>query len=203
MTQDSENRSEMDWDQRFRDDTTPWERGSLHPAFRAWLEAGVIHPDRSLYIPGCGRSPEVADAARAGVSVTASDLSPTAMDWQKAQLDAASLSATLVCDDGLTWRPDVPFDVIYEQTFLCAIHPDRRVEYERMVHEALKPQGRLLVLFMQKAELGGPPYGCSPTAMRQLFPADRWVWPGEENFTPHPHPNLKGKPELAGILRRI
>lgn len=96
--------------------------------------------------------------------------------WRK----DADLAANLVRADALTWRPGAPADLIYEQTFLCAIHPRARAAYEEAVHAWLKPGGRLLALFMQKAELGGPPYSCALDAMRTLFPDDRWIWPDDE-----------------------
>ena len=77
-----------------------------------------------------------------------------------------------------------------------------RETYEAALIRWLKPGGRLLALFMQKAERGGPPYGCSLEAMRALFPDTRWIWPADESFVPCPHPSLNGKPELAGILTR-
>ena len=112
------------------------------------------------------------------------------------------MSLQLPRDDGLAWRPPVPFDLLWEQTFLCAIHPHDRARYEQTAHAVLKPGARLIALFMQKDEPGGPPYGCSLEAMRALFPAERWIWPGDEAFTPFPHPSLNGKPELGGILVR-
>lgn len=93
-------------------------------------------------------------------------------------------------------------DLVYEQTFLCAIPPRLREDYERTVHAWLKPGGRLLALFMQKDKRGGPPYGCALDAMHALFPPERWAWPADDDFTAWPHPSLNGKPELGGMLER-
>lgn len=51
--------------------------------------------------------------------------------------------------DVLTYQPDKPFDAIYEQTCLCALHPDHWVDYARQFRQWLKPQGSLWALFMQ------------------------------------------------------
>ena len=192
----------MDWEQKFKEDYAPWERGSLHPAVSDWGAQGVFKAGLQILVPGCGRSPEVAHFARLGLNVTALDLSATAIAWQREQLAKQGLSATLVEGDGLQWQGSGSLDLFYEQTFLCAISPKLRQTYEKRAHDWLKPDGRLLALFMQKDELGGPPYGCSLDAMQSLFTADRWAWPGDENFTPYPHPSLNGKPELGGILVR-
>ena len=200
-------RKALDWDNRFRNDETPWERSGLHPAAARWLEDGVLAPQARVIIPGCGRSPEVEALARAGLHVIAGDLSDTALAWQADRLTAAGLAVELVRGDMLegengAWMPDAPVDLVYEQTFLCAIPPRLRETYEAALIRWLKPGGRLLALFMQKAERGGPPYGCSLEAMRALFPDTRWIWPADESFVPCPHPSLNGKPELAGILTR-
>lgn len=200
MTTD-ETRIALDWEQRFADDTTPWERPGLHPAFVDWQVSGAFDGLGTVIVPGCGRAPEVAAFADSGVATTAADLSTTAINWQRKRLEECELTATLFEGDVLAWRPDAPVDAVYEQTFLCAIPPRLRTEYEAAVHDWLRPGGRLFALFMQKDERGGPPYGCDIEAMRTLFPADRWDWPAEAPVR-YPHPSLNGKPELAVVLTR-
>ncbi|WP_417495887.1 methyltransferase domain-containing protein [Maricaulis sp.] len=197
-----EERSAFDWETRFAADDTPWERAGLHPAMLAWVEAGELQPGARVIIPGCGRSPELGFLAAHGLDVTGADLSPTAIDFQRRQLDKAGHDATLLEGDVLAHRPDTPYDRVYEQTFLCAIPPRLRVDYERALCDWLKPGGHLLALFMQKDVAGGPPYGCALPAMHQLFPEERWIWPDDDAFIAWPHPSLKGKPELAGVLVR-
>ena len=200
MTKTSE-RTPMDWDQRFRDETTPWERRGLHPAFVDWRDNGAFDDIERVIVPGCGRAHELQAFAALGKAAIGADLSATALAWQKAHLEKAGLSAELIEADILLWRPDAPLDAVYEQTFLCAIPPRLREEYEQAVHAWLKPGGKLFALFMQKEEPGGPPYGCAIPAMQDLFPEDRWIWPDGEPV-PYPHPTLSGKPELATILTR-
>ncbi|MGJ3231554.1 MAG: methyltransferase domain-containing protein [Oceanicaulis sp.] len=195
-------RTPFDWEARFKASDAPWERAGLHPAVEHFRKAGVLTAGQSIYVPGCGRSPEPVAFARFGLRVTASDVAPTAVRRQKDQITAAGLNAAVVEADGLDWRPPVPFDLLWEQTFLCAIHPHDRGRYERMAFDVLKPGARLVALFMQKDAPGGPPYGCALDAMRNLFPEDRWTWPADAAFTPFPHPSLDGKPELGGVLVR-
>lgn len=191
----------MDWDARFRADDAPWERKGLHPAFAHWQSLGLLQARKSIYVPGCGRGEEPLALAKAGLHVTAIDLSPTAIDWQKARFAEAGLSAYLEAGDALAFRPDTPFDLYWEQTFLCAIPPKMRETYEAAAHAQLRPGGVLLALFMQKEEMGGPPYGCALPAMRALFPDTRWQWPDDEP-TAFPHPGLNGKAELGVALAR-
>ncbi|MHA6288716.1 methyltransferase domain-containing protein [Maricaulis sp. CAU 1757] len=198
----NEERTALDWEARFRAGDAPWERPGLHPALRQWRETGRLKPGARIIVPGCGRAPEVEAYARLGLKVTGADLSTTALAWQAERLAAAGLEAELVEGDVLAYRPGAPFDLVHEQTFLCAIPPRLRADYEAAVHAWLKPGGALLALFMQKEERGGPPYGCAPEAMRDLFPEARWRWPEEGELVAYPHPSLGGKPELGGVLLR-
>ncbi|GGD05168.1 thiopurine S-methyltransferase [Aquisalinus flavus] len=197
----SEDRQSVDWDARFRADDAPWERGELHPAFTLWLDAGLIAAGKSVYVPGCGRSLEPLAFASLGLTVSAVDYASSAIVWQWQQFKAAGLTGTLVTGDALAFRPDRPVDLYYEQTFLCAIHPSKREEYEAAAYAQIAPGGHLLALFMQKQERGGPPYGCDMADMRALFSGERWAWPDAEPQA-FPHPSLGGKAELAVALRR-
>ncbi|WP_297737699.1 methyltransferase domain-containing protein [uncultured Maricaulis sp.] len=204
----TEDRSAFDWEARFQNDDTPWERPGLHPAAEAWLARGVLARGQSVVIPGCGRCAEVAAFARAGLKVTAADLSDTAIAWQKAKIRDEQLSCEyfegdILRSDDQRWCPDVPVDRVYDQTFLCAIHPRLREQYAyALANLWLKSGGQLLALFMQKDERGGPPFGCSLDAMRDLFSDTDWIWPDPNEFQAWPHPNLNGKPELAAVLTR-
>lgn len=192
----------MDWETRFQTDDTPWERNGLHPVLDHWADLGLLADRSSIMIPGCGRAREPLELARAGVEVTIADLSSMALAWQGEAFEVEGLAVKSVEGDALSYQPDLPFDLIWEQTFLCAISPKLRERYERVVFDWLKPGGALLALFMQKDEMGGPPYGCSIKAMRDLFPSTRWDWPEEDVFTPFPHPSLNAKPEIAVALKR-
>jgi hypothetical protein len=201
-TPPSEDRSGFDWEARFQADDAPWERQGLHPALIDWLDSGVLKPGQTVLTPGCGRSQEPAFLAQHGLSVIATDIAPSAIAWQKARFDSAGVTAQALETDALAWRPETPVDVLYEQTFLCAIHPQKREEYEAMAHASLKPGGLFLALFMQKSERGGPPYGCGLDAMRALFTEDRWRWP-ETDPRPYPHGGLNDKAELGMVLTRL
>ncbi len=192
----------VDWEQRFREDAAPWERGSLHPAAGMWIGDGSALKNASILVPGCGRGPEPLAFAKAGLEVTALDMAPSAIAFQRRVLAEHGLSAVLVEGDALAWRPDAPADLIYEQTFLCAISPKLRPAYEEAVHAWLKPGGRLLALFMQKDEWGGPPYACPLASMRSLFSPARWRWPEAEPVR-FDHPSQPALHELAFELTRL
>lgn len=193
----------MNWEARFKADDAPWERQGLHPSLSYWADQDLLGSGQCVYVPGCGRSVEPLALAKLGLDVTVSDIAPSAIGYQNREAKAQQVAINAIETDSLAWRPDTPFDLIYEQTFLCAIAPKLRPDYERMAYESLKPGGVLLALFMQKQELGGPPYGCSLQQMGDLFVKERWTWPEQSEFEGFPHPRLGDKAELAVPIVRV
>ncbi|MDX8406848.1 MAG: methyltransferase domain-containing protein [Mariprofundaceae bacterium] len=187
-----------DWEQRYQKGETGWDRGASSPAIEHWLSAVLQAPARIL-IPGCGRGHEVLALAAQGFDVTAIDIAPSAVTHLKQQLAQAQLQAEVILGDLFNYAPETPFDVVYEQTCLCAIRPEQRAAYEKQLYGWLKPGGRLLALFMQTGAEGGPPFHCDVQDMRELFPASRWQWPQAE-AQKVPHHN--GRFELGYTLMR-
>jgi SAM-dependent methyltransferase len=193
------------WQSKFEAGTTPWDRGAAGPQLAQWIADATLAPCRIL-VPGCGSGYEVAELAARGFEVVGLDYTPAAVERTRARLAAGAGRAQVVQADALAWKAPQPFDAVYEQTCLCAIHPDHWVDYARQVHGWLRPGGRLCALFMQAPRDGarqglieGPPYHCDVNAMRALFPSDRWAWPKP----PYPrveHPSLIA--ELAVVLTR-
>lgn len=192
------------WQQRFESGQTPWDRGGSHPQLRAWLEQGLLAPGQSILVPGCGRGHELLALAEAGIATTGLDYAPAAVALARERLGARP--GRVLQADVLDWQPEAPLDRIYEQTCLCALHPDHWQRYAAQLHRWLQPGGLLLALFMQARRDGagqgfveGPPYHGDINAMRALFPATRWDWPAP------PYPAIaheRGWFELAVVLTR-
>jgi SAM-dependent methyltransferase len=189
------------WQQMFERDTTPWDRGDAGPQLREWLARGVLRRCRVL-VPGCGSGHDVLLLAQAGFDVTALDYTPAAVDRVRNKL--AGLRATVEQADVRAWNAPERFDAIYEQTCLCALHPDDWVAYAQRLRAWLRPGGQLFALFMQarkpESESGwvqGPPYHCDIHAMRALFPASDWDWPAPP-YARVDHPS--GAHELGVVL---
>ena len=194
------------WQARFENGQTPWDRGGAHPQLLAWLEQGLIAAGKTIAIPGCGRGHELLALGKAGIAAIGLDYAPAAVALAREQL--GNLPGSVEQADVLVWQPAAPLDNVYEQTCLCALHPDHWRRYAEQLHGWLKPGGRLLALFMQarrdSAATGaveGPPYHGDINAMRALFPADRWVWPAPP-YALVPH-GQQGWAELAVVLARI
>jgi len=194
------------WQQRFEKNETGWDRGSPSPQLLVWLDTGALQPCR-IAVPGCGSGWEVVELAKRGFEVTGIDYTAAAVEKTQALLAAQGLNAEVIQADVLSYQNDIKFDAIYEQTCLCAIHPEHWIEYSLQLGQWLKPGGSLWVMFMQMLRLGaseegviyGPPYHCDINAMRALFSEKSWVWP-KPPYAKVSHPNLSH--ELALRLNR-
>ncbi|MBV9736027.1 MAG: methyltransferase domain-containing protein [Acidisphaera sp.] len=188
--------SALDWESRYQEGRTGWERPAANPAFLAWRTSGALSPCRIL-VPGAGRSAEPEALAEAGFSVVVVDAAESAVAAQRTRL--AAHAAEIVRADLLAWEPERPFDAIYDQTCLCALPPAVLPAYAERLHRWLRPGGTLFVLFMQTGRDDGPPFHCDLDAMRRLFPAPLWQWPDALPETvPHPF----GFAEQPAALRR-
>lgn len=196
------------WQQRFVSGQTPWDRGGAHPQLTQWLEQGLIPAGLNVLVPGCGRGHELLLMANAGIQVLGLDYAPAAVELARAQVAAAQVSRLAKVDqaDVLLWQPSELLDAVYEQTCLCALHPDHWRRYADQLHAWIKPGGRLFALLMQarrdsasQGTVEGPPYHCDIQAVRALFPAERWSWPAPP-YSAHAH--AQGWTELAVVLER-
>ena len=190
----------VDWEDRYREGTTRWERPALHPTFIDWKESGVLAPCRIL-VPGAGRSTEPLALAEAGFTVTVVDAAPTAVATQRARLERVHMKAQVELADLFAWQPPAPFDAVYDQACLCALPPKLWPDYVARLHDWLRPGGRLFILFMQTGKDGGPPFHCGVAAMHTLFDAARWDWPSALPAMV-PHPTGVGEEQPAVLPRR-
>lgn len=187
----------IDWEGRYRDGATGWERPGPNPAFQAWLEAGELAPCHIL-VPGAGRSVEPLVLAEAGFTVTVVDAAPSAVAAQRARLERVHVSARVERADLFQWQPTARLDAVYDQTCLCALPPATWPDYVTRLRTWLRPGGRLFILFMQTGTEGGPPFHCDMTEMRRLFPATQWDW--AEPLPPR-QDLASGRAEQPAVLR--
>ena len=194
------------WQDRFDNKETGWDRGGPSPQLLAWLDSGELQSCR-IAVPGCGSGWEVAELARRGFEVVGIDYTAAAVERTRSLVDAQGVQADVVQADVLSYQPAMKFDAIYEQTCLCALHPDHWLSYSQQLQQWLKPEAALWVMFMQmirpaasaEGVIQGPPYHCDINAMRVLFSEQDWVWP-KPPYVKVAHPSFSH--ELALRLRR-
>lgn len=154
------------WSARYETHETPWTLDRVPSALDTFLRRTASRGE--VLIPGCGSDEKVIRAFdAAGFAVTAIDFSPVAIEHAKT---ASSLNARVIVADFFQHDfGDVRFDLIYERTFLCALHPSRRSEYAARVVDLLVPGGLLAGIFFYGEESDPPPYPLTDQQAESIF----------------------------------
>jgi SAM-dependent methyltransferase len=157
------------WNERYSSGETPWVVHHIPAALEAFLRKAK---PGTVLIPGCGNNYEIVRAFdAAGFVVTAIDFSPVAVEQAKAELGWLG-ERLFVADFFQHDFRTTCFDLVYERTFLCALHPSRWNEYGKRVANILRPTGLLAGIFYYGEEPDPPPYPLSVERMVEIFGKD-------------------------------
>ena len=189
----------MDWNRRYEEGDTPWDKGAAHPVLSAMLTHGAL--TGRVLVPGCGTGHDVRELARRGLTVVGLDLAPLALERAKAHAPVGSETYELGDLFHLPSSLRESFDGVFEHTCFCAIDPARRAAYVSAVAAALRPSGRLLAVFFVDPDHGGegPPFGCTTAELDGLF-AGRFRLLEEHREIPT-YPEREGR-ELLRLYER-
>jgi methyl halide transferase len=148
-----------------------WDLGQPAPAFVSLLTGDSPLPPGKLIVLGCGTGNDIVAFASRGFDVVGVDFAPSAIRGAEERLAQATLTAELLQRDifDLSREYSSHFDYVVEHTCFCAIHPDRRPEYVRLVQTLLKPTGMFIAVFFALPLGGGPPFGTTESEIRSLF----------------------------------
>lgn len=155
------------WEERYTAGDTPWDIGSASTPITTYLD-GLQDRGARILIPGAGRGHEAEYAHRAGFrNVFAMDLTDEALRDLRERCPSFPVDHVLVGD---VFTHHGSYDIIIEQTLLCALDPSHRERYVDTMHRLLKPGGVLVgVLFDQVPNAEGPPFAASLAEYQQLF----------------------------------
>jgi len=161
-----------DWESMYRGGEDRWDLGGASPPLVAVLGRGEVSPPGRALVPGCGRGHDVRLLAERGFDAVGVDFAPKAVAEGRRLIRAVGSKGARIERRDLfrlpaSWRGS--FDLVFEQTSFCAIHPDRREDWIRSVHGALRPGGLLLGLFMTFRYEEGPPFGTTREEIRHRF----------------------------------
>lgn len=153
------------WEALYASKQDGWELGEPAPALAAWLDTGKsFAPGARVVVPGAGRGHDARLLARRGYAVTGVDFAEAAVMEARALAEREGVTVAFEQRDVFTLASDYAgfFDAAWEYTCFCAIDPDRRIEYARVLHATLKPGGTLLACFYPLKEgTDGPPFPVS------------------------------------------
>ncbi len=159
------------WEERYQQSDTPWEKGCAHPGLAEFLRRAPVRG--RVFVPGCGLGHDVRALAATADEVVGLDVSPSAIRAAKAQ--PAVGGERYVAGDlfALPKKMENAFDWVFEHTCFCAIPPARRADYVEAVAATLQPGGKLLAIFFLNPDMApdesGPPFGTTKAELDALF----------------------------------
>ncbi|MDD5248635.1 MAG: methyltransferase domain-containing protein [Rhodocyclaceae bacterium] len=159
------------WDHRFDKGVTPWDAGGVPAALQAFAARhGSRDPagqPRRVLVPGCGSAHDAAFLDRLGWAVTALDFSAGAVD--SARRNLGDWNGTLVQADFFAHRPELPYALVYERAFLCALPRKLWPDYGERMAQLLDAGGCLAGFYLFGDELKGPPFPIVRQALEELL----------------------------------
>lgn len=155
------------WNERWEQRETGWDIGYSSPPIEDYM-VQFENKNAKILIPGCGNAHEAEFLLENGFTdITILDIAPNAVAILKKKFEN-NPEIKVVCDD-FFYHHD-RYHLIIEQTFFCALNPERRTEYVKKTAELLSPKGKIMgVLFDRFFERQGPPFGGTIEEYRGLF----------------------------------
>ncbi len=144
------------WSSRYDNQQTGWDVGAITTPLKTYFDQ-LKSKDLRILIPGAGNAYEAEYLFQNGfTNVTIVDISELPLAHFKKRVPAFPENR-LICSD--FFEHPGQYDMVVEQTFFCALHPDLRPKYAQKMAELIVPGGKLVgVLFNTNFE-GGPPFG--------------------------------------------
>ncbi|KAJ2804724.1 hypothetical protein H4R20_002391 [Coemansia guatemalensis] len=156
------------WHKCWNTNVTMWDKGDISPALRELIEEKHWQlPDGQGIVPGCGRGYDAMFLAKPTLHMVGADLSPIAVSTATKLRDEKGIPSKLVEFKTMDFfKFDVPqdkFQVAYDYTFFCALHPSMRASWGARYAEILSPGAHLIALMypLAKSEEDrerGPPF---------------------------------------------
>jgi|TARA_B110000263_G_scaffold17609_1_gene14063 SAM-dependent methyltransferase len=159
------------WEACYESEMDGWDLGGPTPVFERLASE---MPKGKICVIGCGRGYDAVAFAKAGFDVTAIDFSRNAVMDARENARKEGVDIQVLRENIFDLPEDLfyQFDYVMEYTCFCAISPTRRFEYDRVVWQLLKANGKLLGLFLpldKELEEGGPPWGVEISELHKLF----------------------------------
>ena len=160
------------WENSYQSGEMGWDLGKPTPIFDNWIK--TQKEPLSICILGAGNGWDALHFAEKGHEVTAVDFAESAVLNMKMAAAKRVLKLDVLHLDifDLDKMFTHSFDIVLEYTCFCAIDPDKRDNYIRIVNHILNQSGKFVgLLFPIDKELNddGPPYGVDQDVTIKLF----------------------------------
>lgn len=158
------------WNTRWEMSETGWDTGFASPSITNYLSQ-YHNKEAAILIPGCGNAYEAEYLLLNGfTNITLIDIAPKAVELLQAKFENQE-GIRILCEDFFLHQGT--YDLVIEQTFFCAIDPEKRINYSNKMASLLNPHGKLIgVLFNREFAHQGPPFGGSLPEYNPIFEPD-------------------------------
>lgn len=155
------------WNNCYINNTTQWDLGTVSPPIKSYIDQ-LANKDLSILIPGCGNAYEAEYLLSKGfTNITLIDIAKDLVI--KLQLKFQDYTNIKIIEDDF-FNHQGKYNLILEQTFLCALNKNLRPQYAKKMSDLLVENGKLVgVLFNKEFETEGPPFGGSIEEYRNNF----------------------------------
>lgn len=156
------------WEDRYRQKQTGWDVGQITTPIKEYLQQ-LTDKTIPVLIPGCGNAHEAEWMIANGYpNVTLVDISEWVVNELREKFSAIPSSNLKILNQDF-FALNGKFDLILEQTFLCALPPQLRTDYANKIFELLSENGKLVGVLFDRTFEGGPPFSGSIQEYRDLF----------------------------------
>jgi SAM-dependent methyltransferase len=163
----------------------PWADMWPNPNLLAWLDREPVAARGRGLVVGCGLGDDAEELARRGWTVTAFDISPTAIDWCRRRFSRSKVNYVVadLLNPPSAWEGQ--FDFILESYTLQALPPQTRAIAIRRLPPLLAPGGTLLIICRGRGDddpLGEIPWPLSPSELAPLMRESKLLQRSFEDF---------------------
>lgn len=158
------------WENLYKTKDTGWNIGHVSTPIKTYIDQ-LKNKTLKILIPGAGNSYEAEYLWNNGfTNLYILDIAKQPLENFKKRVPDFPENQLLLKD---FFALDDTFDLIIEQTFFCALHPDLRSQYVTKMSELVKPKGKLVgLLFDFPLSNDGPPFGGSKEEYISRFSDD-------------------------------
>ncbi len=155
------------WTTRYKNNETGWDMGAASPPLKEYIDQ-LTDKNIAILIPGAGNAYEAEYLFKKGFkNVTVVDIAKEPLENIKKRILTYPKEQLIETD---FFEHKGQYDLILEQTFLCAVNPLLKNKYVEKMVELLKPKGKLVgVVFTEPLNAKIPPFGATKEEYEKLF----------------------------------
>jgi len=151
--------SRFDWDTFYseREKPVPFFVNAPDENLVQYFKNNLLSPGGRVLELGCGPGRNAIYFAKQGYEVDAVDLSKEALQWGKERAKEQNVSINFIFKNIFELEiQNAQYDVIYDSGCFHHIAPHRRIDYVKLLNQALKPGGLLgITCFVKNGSVGG------------------------------------------------